>query len=148
MQTAAQRGLALVRFVIDRAVSRFTVQAFATGLLSAFGHNPTIAISNYDGEAQCVPETFEKAFVSVTVRTAAMDVLDEMKNDDRKKLEQVMYDQVLEPQRFPDAVYESTQITVQKLGDDLLVAHVTGELTFHGARRSHSFDARVMRLGT
>ena len=30
-----------------------------------------------------------------------MEVVDEMKNDDRKKLEQAMYDEVLDVQRFP-----------------------------------------------
>jgi polyisoprenoid-binding protein YceI len=58
-----------------------------------------------------------------------------------------MYEEVLEVQRFPTASYESTQITVQKLSGDLLLAHLTGELSFHGVRRSHSFDARVTLMG-
>jgi polyisoprenoid-binding protein YceI len=148
MQTGTQLGLATVRYAIDTSSSRFTVQAFATGMLSAFGHNPKIGIRDYEGEIQFVPETYDKAMVRVTVRTGAMEVLDEMKSDDRKKLEQTMYEEVLEVQRFPTASYESKQITVQKLSDDLLVAHATGELSFHGATQAHSFDARVTRMGT
>ncbi len=34
-----------------------------------------------------------------------------------KKLEQEMYGTVLEVSRFPEAVFESKQITVQKLGE-------------------------------
>jgi polyisoprenoid-binding protein YceI len=146
MQTGTQRGLAPVKFVIDTAVSRFTVQAFATGLLSVFGHNPTIAIRDYEGEIQFVPETYEKALVRVTVRTSTMEVLDEMKNDDRKKLEQLMYEDVLDVKQFPTAVYESKEITVQKLGD-LLQARVSGELEFHGVTLTHSVDARVTDMG-
>src|SRR5271154_2537269 len=112
MQTGTQKGLASVRLVIDTIASRFTVQAFAAGLLSSFGHNPRIGIRDFDGDMQFVPDTFEKALVRVTVRTNAMDVLDEMKNDDR------------------------------------LVAHVSGELSFHGVTHSLSFDARVTRMGT
>ena len=137
-----------MKFTIDTAASRFTVQAFSTGLLSAFGHNPTIAIGDYDGEIQFTPETFDNASVRVTVRTNAMEVVDEMTNDDRKKLEEVMYDQVLEPNRFPTAVYQSQQITVQKDSADQWRVHVTGELSFHGVTQSHSFDARVTYLGT
>ena len=148
MQTGTQRGLAPVRFLIDIAVSRFTVQTFATGLLSAFGHNPTIGIRDYEGEIQFSPETYNNAFVRVTVRTTALEVLDEMKNDDRKKLEQVMYDEVLEVKRFPAAVYESKEITVRKLSNDLLHARVVGELSFHGVTKTHSFDARVTDMGT
>lgn len=135
-----------MKFVIDTAVSRFTVQAFATGLLSVFGHNPTIAIRDYEGEIQFVPETYEKALVRVTVRTSTMEVLDEMKNDDRKKLEQLMYEDVLDVKQFPTAVYESKEITVQKLGD-LLQARVSGELEFHGVTLTHSVDTRVTDMG-
>ena len=148
MPTGTQKGLAPVKFKIDATASRFSVQAFATGLLSAFGHNPTIAIRDYDGEIQFNPDTIDNASVRVTVRTSAMEVVDEMKNDDRKKLEQAMYDQVLEPNRFPTAVYESKQITVQKDSAEQWRVHVAGELSFHGATQSHSFDARVNHMGT
>jgi polyisoprenoid-binding protein YceI len=148
MQTGTQMAPATVRYVIDPTASRFVVQAFATGLFSAFGHNPKIGICDYEGEIQFVPETYESASVRMAVRTGAMEVLDEMKSDDRKKLEQTMYGEVLEVQRFPTAAYDSKQITVQKLSDDLLVAHVSGELSFHGAAQTHSFDARVTRVGT
>jgi polyisoprenoid-binding protein YceI len=147
MQTGTQRGLAQVKFVIDTAVSCFTVQAFAAGLLSAFGHNPTIGIRDYDCEIQFVPETYEKALVRMAVRTGSMDVLDEMKSDDRKKLEQLMYTSLLEVDRYPEALYESKELTVRKLSDDLLVADLTGDLTFHGVTRAHSLQARVTAMG-
>ena len=96
MQTKTQRGVATIGYLIDTSAGRFTVQAFAAGLLSAFGHNPAIAISDYEGEMEFAPEAFEEAFVRVTVRTTAIEVLDEMKKDDLKKLEQEMYEKVLE----------------------------------------------------
>lgn len=147
MQTVTQMGLSAVRYVIETSSSRFKVQAFATGMLSAFGHNPKIGMRDYEGEIRFEPETYDKAMVRVTVRTGAMEVLDEMKSDDRKKLEQKMYEEVLEVQRFQTASFESKQITVQKLSDDLLLAQVTGELSFHGVTQNHSFDARVTRMG-
>jgi polyisoprenoid-binding protein YceI len=147
METATQRGLATLRYQIDPAASRFTVQAFATGLLSTFGHNPTIAIRDYEGEIQFVPETFENARVHVKVQTSAMEVLDDMKRDDRQKLEQEMFEKVLDVKHFPTAVYESKQVSVQKLSDTLLQAHITGELSFHGVTQAHSFDAHGTSMG-
>ena len=147
MQTATQRGLVPVKFAFDTNASRFTVQAFATGMLSTFGHNPKIAIRDYDGEIQFTPDTYENAVVRLTVRTSAMEVQDEMSGDDRKKLEQTMYD-VLEVKRFPTAVYESKHITVQKQSEDMLVAQVAGALSFHGVTQTQSLNARVTRLGT
>jgi polyisoprenoid-binding protein YceI len=147
MQSATQRGLATVKYVIDTSASRFTVQAFATGVLSAFGHNPTIGIRNYDGEIEFIPETWEKAHVRVNVQTSAMEVLDEMKSDDRKKLEQMMYENILEVKRFPIATYASTEMVVQKLSNDLLSARVSGDLTFHEVTHTQSLDARVTDMG-
>jgi polyisoprenoid-binding protein YceI len=147
MQTGIQRGLAPVKFLFDPSASRFTVQAFATGLLSSLGHNPTIGMRDFDGEIQFVPESYEKALLRITLRTGAMEVLDEMKSDDRKKLEQLMYQEVLEVSRFPSVVYESKEIKVQKLSNELLLASVNGELSFHGVKQNHSFDARVTDMG-
>jgi polyisoprenoid-binding protein YceI len=149
MQSGTQRGLATVRYLIDPAVSRFTVQAFATGLLSTFGHNPTIGIRDYEGQIQFVPDTYEKSFVRLVVQTGAMEVLDEMKNDDRNKLEQTMFDEVLNLKHFPTAVFESKDVAVQKPNNsELLQAHVVGDLTFHGMTQTHSFDTRVTPMGT
>jgi polyisoprenoid-binding protein YceI len=148
MPTGTQRGLATVLYVIDPAASRFTVQAFSTGLLSAFGHNPTVAIRDYEGEIQFVPDTFEKAFVRLKVQTAAMEVLDEMKGDDRKKLEVEMYERVLDVNRFPAAVFESTQIAVQKLDNGQCTGRVAGELSFHGVTQTHVFAVRATDMGT
>jgi polyisoprenoid-binding protein YceI len=136
------------KFLLDKSGSRFTVQAFSAGLLSSFGHNPVIAIRDFDGEIKFVPETFEGACVSVSLRTRRMDVLDEMKSDDRKKLEQEMYEQVLKVEQFPAAEFESREIAVQKLGSDLLLAHAVGELSFHGVKCTLPIDARVTRMGT
>jgi polyisoprenoid-binding protein YceI len=148
MEAGTKRGLAPVKFVIDAAASRFMVQAYATGLLSSFGHNPTISIRDFSGEIECQPDTYEKALLRMTVQTKAMEVLDEMKRDDRMKLEEEMYGTVLEVSRFPNAAFESKVITIRKLGDDLLSCHVVGDLVFHGVTQTLFFDARVARMGT
>jgi polyisoprenoid-binding protein YceI len=148
MDTATQRGLAPVTFQIDPSASRFVVQAFATGLLSVFGHNPRIAIADFDGQVEFIPETFEKAKAKVTVQTSRMEVLDEMKRDDRKKLEQEMYGKVLDVDDFPTAVFETTNVIVRKLDQDLLAAQVTGELSFHGVTKTETFDARAATMGS
>ncbi|MFZ0883508.1 MAG: YceI family protein [Candidatus Acidiferrales bacterium] len=148
MQTETEKELAPVKVAIDKTASRFAVQAFATGMLSAFGHNPTIAIRDYDCEIQFNPDSVDNACVHMTVRTNAMEVVDEMKSDDRKKLEEAMYNQVLEVSRFSTATFESKQITIQKQNSNQWQARVNGELAFHGVTQNLSFDARVMYMGT
>ena len=147
MQAATQLGLETVKFLIDRTASRFTVQAFAAGLLSSFGHNPTIGIRDFSGEVEFVPRTYDQAHLRVTLRAADLETLDEMKSDDRKKLEQAMYQDILEVRRFPEAVFESSAIAVQKLGADLMLARIAGDLTFHGVTQAQSIEARVTDMG-
>lgn len=134
-----------MRYVLDPSVSRFTVQAFATGILSAFGHNPTIAIRDYDGEVQFAPDTYEDASLQLTAKTTTFEVLDEMKRSDREKLEQEMFSTVLDAARFPTVLYQSRQILVQKEGGNLKVS-VTGDLTLHGVTQQHSFEARAVNM--
>ncbi len=147
MQPETQTGITLATFTVDKSASRFTVQAFATGLLSAFGHNPRIEIRGYDAEIRCVPDTLEKASLRLTVRTNSMEVLDEMKRDDRLKLEQEMYQKVLDVTHFPTAFYESRNITVQKVASNLFKADVDGELSFHGMTQPLHIPANITVIG-
>ena len=73
MQTATRPEPALMRFLIDKTASRFTVQAFATGLLSSFGHNPTIGIRDFEGEIQFTPETYDNASLQMSLKTTGLD---------------------------------------------------------------------------
>lgn len=148
METGAQPGLAPVNFAIDRAVSRFQVQAFATGLLSAFGHNPKIEIRDYDAQLSCAPDTFDKASVRVTVHVLGMEVLDEMKPSDRQKLEQEMHEKVLDTPHFPTAIYESHRVSVHKLTDSNFHVQVDGELSFRAVARPLALQANVTALGS
>ncbi len=147
MQTAVQRGIATVKFVIDAAASRFSVQAFSSGILSSFGHNPVIGINGLNGEIQFDAVTYNNCSLRIALKTGELEVLDEMKKGDRKKLEQLMYGQVLDVANFPEAVYQSKKIVVETLSKDLLLTHVSGELSFHGVTQPEGIDARVADLG-
>ena len=147
MPATGPRELATERFIIDRAVSRFTVQAFSAGLLSAFGHNPTIAIRDYEGQVDFVPGSYRHASVRLTVQTRTLEVADEMKRDDRTTLENTMRTEVLDVEHYPDAVYQSDRIEVETVGDDSLNARVAGELALHGVIRPLGFEARVENMG-
>ena len=61
ISTAAEEaeGTESDRYVIDSRASRFTVQAFATGMLARMGHNPTIGIRDFSGEMKFDPDKLE-----------------------------------------------------------------------------------------
>jgi polyisoprenoid-binding protein YceI len=144
MTSAPQAGssISTVRYAFDPTVSRFTVQAFATGLLSSFGHSPTMAIRDFEGGVAFPPDAYEKTFVHMKINLAALEVLDEMKRRDLEKLKEEMFDVVLQVDRFPSSVFESNRIEIRSQANPLLVL-VAGDLTLRGVTHRHSFNARV-----
>src|SRR6202035_3349858 len=65
-------------FIIDPRTSRFTVQAFATGLLSMVGHNPIIGIRTFRGEVEFDAETGEAGKFHIAVQSASLFVQDDI----------------------------------------------------------------------
>jgi polyisoprenoid-binding protein YceI len=147
MQAGLKRVLATTRYVIDKTVGQFTVRAFSTGLLSTFGHDPTIGILDYSGEIRFVPDTYENASVRIVLNMLNMEVLDEMRRFDRAQLERTMYNEVLDATHYPEAVFQSSSVTIQKAGGNMLQARVNGMLKLRGITHSQAFDARATDLG-
>ncbi|HTC45708.1 MAG TPA: YceI family protein [Candidatus Aquilonibacter sp.] len=144
MSTVGATQAMTVRYLIDAKGSTFTVKATATGMLSVFGHNPTIAIPDFDGEARFASSTLEHASLRLTIQAASLVVTDDISNKDRAEIERRMHDEVLEADGFPEIIYECPgDCPVQKLGEGLYSASLNGELTMHGVTRSQPLSARV-----
>jgi polyisoprenoid-binding protein YceI len=136
------------RFVIDGGRSTFTVQAFSTGLLSAFGHNPRIAIRDIQGEALFTvgEATIEDPHVHITIRASSLEVIDDISDRDRREIHRQMHDEVLEVGRFPEIVYDCSRVSVSGSGN-WLSATLNGELALHGETHPLSVSARVVITG-
>jgi polyisoprenoid-binding protein YceI len=132
-----------VHYAIDARASQFTVQAFASGLISAVAHSPKIAIRDWTGEVDLVPDSLRETKLKVVVKTTSLEVLDELRDSDRREIHRVMNNEVLETARFPEAVFQSSSIVVEQLKETLHRANVTGGLALHGVANNHSFFAQV-----
>lgn len=129
-ETAGKTETVQYRLAADQ--STFTVQAFAEGLLSAFGHDPIFAIRNFTGAAEFVAGTFESASLKVTVKAESIALTDEVKEKDRLEIVQTMREQVLEIAKYPEIVFASSNISVTRLAEGRYRARIIGDLTFHG----------------
>ena len=136
------------RYVIDSRSSRFTVQAFATGLLAKMGHNPTIGIGDFSGEMRFSPEKLEAVSFHLVIKTASLSVQDDISTKDLKEMERLMSQEVLETAKFPEIVYDAPTISVTKMADALCSATLNGNLTLHGVTRSQSIPVRVALFGS
>jgi len=131
------------RFLIDRTASRFAVQAFASGLSAGIGHNPTLAIREFDGEARFVPDTLDIASLSIRIKAASLEVEDEMPRAERQILERTMNEQVLLTSRYPEVFYKSEDIRSVKLGEGMFRVDLNGKLTLNGITQMQKISSQV-----
>jgi len=136
------------RFVIDGRSSRFTVRVYATGMLAAMGHNPTIGVRDLKGEVNFNPEKAEASSFRLVVKTSSLGIQDDISDKDRREIERIMNQDVLQSAEFPEILYEATGIPISKMGDMLFSATLNGELTLHGVKRREPIQARISLLGS
>jgi len=132
-----ETGTGLVHYRLDPAASKFTVQAFAEGLLSLFGHDPMFGVKDFQGEASFVPETFENASLKLTINANSLRVVNDVKEKDRQDIERTMRDEVLETGKFPEIVFQSNNVSLSRIGEGRYRARVIGDLTLHGVTQSN-----------
>jgi polyisoprenoid-binding protein YceI len=130
-------------YLLDKSASRFTVRAFAGGMLSALGHSPTFAIREFTGEARFDPAAPEHASLRVQVRADSLEVTDEIKSKDRREMESTMNQAVLESAKYPAIAYESAGTSVEQLGDARYKVAVKGNLSLRGVTRGLPVTAQV-----
>src|SRR5262245_21666428 len=105
----------MARFSFDPGASRFTVQAFAAGMLSGLGHNPTFTIRDFKGELSFPHESPANASIQLTVTAGSLTLIDSVKPKDREEIESRMRQEVLETSSYPKIVFQSTTITADKI---------------------------------
>jgi polyisoprenoid-binding protein YceI len=133
----------LLHYVVDARSSRFTVQAFATGILSAMGHHPKIGIRSFTGEVDFNAEAAEASGFRLTMKSNSLGVLDDISDKDRRDIEKMMNEQVLEPSKYADIVYDAPSVSIARIDSALFAAALNGTLTFHGVTRNQTISARI-----
>jgi polyisoprenoid-binding protein YceI len=136
------------RYVVDGRSSRFTVRAFATGMLAAIGHNPTINIRGFSGEIKFDPEKLEAGSSKIIVKSSSLSVQDDISAKDLREMERLMNQGVLETAKFREIFYESSPVSLKKIADMHYSAKLSGDLTLHGVSRNLPINVRVAVLGS
>jgi polyisoprenoid-binding protein YceI len=136
-----------VHYVADTRASQFTVQVFAGGLLSAFGHNPTIAIRGFAGEARVNPADVARSYFKITIQADSLSVRDDISDKDRREIERTMREDVLETSAYPEIVYECSQFDGSATGEGQYSVMLNGDLTLHGVTRPQPVAAKVAVIG-
>jgi polyisoprenoid-binding protein YceI len=137
----------VTRYVLDKSSSSFTVRVFPTGMLASFGHSPTIAIRDFSGASQFSPDRQDDAALTLKIKAESLEVMDDIKSSDRKEIESTMRQSVLEIEKYPEIAFESTRVTMNRLGENRYQVSMNGNLSLHGVRQPITVPAQVTILG-
>lgn len=122
-------------YKLDAARSKFMIRAFAGGLLWFKGHDHFVRARDFTGEARLTPGSVSPASLNLTVRAASLAETREVFNEQQKKIiDGELRDIVLEPDKYPEITFKSTDVSVEPRAG---VFHVrlSGDLTLRGITR-------------
>jgi polyisoprenoid-binding protein YceI len=144
---AGARQPAAAVYRLDAARSRFIIRAFAGGPLWFKGHDHFVAARDFTGEARLTPGAINPASLTLNVRAASLAETREVFTDQQKKIiDGELRDIVLEPGKFPEITFKSTDVKVEPRGG-LFSVKLGGDLTLRGVTRHVSIPADVTLEG-
>ena len=136
-----------MRYAVDARGSRLTIHAYASGLLSVVGHDPVIAVRDFSGDVRFAPEHPEAAGLTLTMVTASMAVQNDVSDKDRREMERVMKEEVLETTTYPEIGFEATSARVDAVNEARYRVEVDGVMSLHGATRKQRVSAQLFLMG-
>jgi polyisoprenoid-binding protein YceI len=132
---------------IDAGQSKLIVRALVGGLLSTFGHNHTIAIREFSGEANVTPNSIAPGSLQLTIKADSLAVVDKVSASDKQEIEGKMRNEVLEVGQFPSITFKSTNISASKTGEGAYDIQIWGDVTLHGVTKSIWFKGQLNLSG-
>lgn len=138
-----QIGVALMRYAAEPSQSRFTVSAFAAGMLAGLGHNPILAVGDYAGELALDPAKPTEGSIAMTVKAESLAVTNAANAKDRDEIESRMRLEVLEVASHPEIAYRGTVSKADEIAEGWYRVLFEGDLRLHGAQTRHTIDAQL-----
>jgi polyisoprenoid-binding protein YceI len=86
--------------------------------------------------------------LKIIAKSSSLSVQDDISAKDLHEMEHLMNQEVLETEKFPEILYQASNISVTKMAERLYSATLNGNLTLHGISRSQPINVRVVLLGS
>ena len=132
---------------INASRSRLTIKAFAGGILSSFGHNPSFTARKLNGEISFSEDAPEQSRLHILIDANSLELIDDVSTKDRDEIMRTMKDQVLETSQYPEITFESTEVSATKVYEGFYRATITGTLSLHGESTQEKVEANVTVSG-
>ena len=134
----APLGTATRTFQIDPARSRASIDVGKAGAFSFAGHTHEVAIPAVNGTVMVEPDAVEHSTVRLEIDAASLKVTG--KGDPPKDVPEIqrvmLSDKVLDVDRHPKILFQSTGVTVDRRTGTTLDLNVSGTLTLRQVARA------------
>ncbi len=145
---SARQTPATAVYKLDASRSTFVVRAFAGGALWFKGHDHIVAARDFTGEARLTPGAVSPASLTLTVRAASLAETREVFDERQKRIiDGELRGRVLEPDKYPEITFRSTDVMVERAGGDLFRLKLGGDLTLRGVTRHVVIPVEVTLRG-
>jgi polyisoprenoid-binding protein YceI len=131
------------RYRFDPDHSRFTVQAFAAGLLSFLGHSPTFSVRSLGGTLEFPDDLVAKLRLELSIAANSLVAGEDVKPADRREIEDRMRAEVLETTKFPEITFRAVAAGADKLAEGRYRVTLDGTLNVHGVQRPHRLTGEL-----
>jgi polyisoprenoid-binding protein YceI len=130
-------------YQMDAAHSEFTVQGFASGMLSFLAHSPRFAVRKFAGVLDWDADAADDGKLVVDIGADSLELLDVTKPADRQEIECRMRGDVLDVTRFPTIRFETEEVRASHLQGERYRLRLNGMLSLHGVTNPHALDAEL-----
>ena len=139
---------AIVRYRLDASQSKFIAHALAGGLLWFKGHEHLVAVREFTGEAQLTPDSITPSSLRITAKAGSMVETSSVFTEQQKQIiDKELREIVLEPGKYPDIIFESTNVTGKTVSSNQYDLNITGNLTLHDVTRPITIPTKVTVTG-
>ncbi len=146
--TTATQSNAPLRFRLDSGQSKFIARGLRGGLLWFKGHEHLLAAREFSGEAQITPDNITPASLQLTVKADSLaETSDAFTEPQKQIINKEVREIVLEPEKYPEIVFKSTEVKGRSLGNGQYDLKIDGDLTLHGVTRRIRIPAKVTVTG-
>jgi len=136
-----------MRYRINAKRSSFTAQAFAEGMLSFMGHNPTFAVGRYGGEIQLSSDNSAVDSMLLVAQADKLSLLDKVSAKDAAEIENAMLQEVLEISEHPQIVFVSRDVSMRQIEGTKYAVQINGFLSLHGETRGQQIEVEADIIG-
>lgn len=133
-----------VRYQLDARQSKFIAHALTGGPLWFMGHEHLVAVREFTGHAELTPDSIIPASLQIIANAGSMVETSDVFTEQQKQIiNKELREIVLEPAKYPDIIFRSTNVSGKETGSKQYDLKITGDLTLHGVTRQITIPTQV-----